>query len=313
VQSVTSDLEELMSIRLQESLRAVFYAPFYVALAQGAYEAEGVDITFVVAPAPGEAAKALVRGDVDVCWGGPMRVMQEYDADQTSDLVCFCEVVTRDPFFLIGRVPAPGFGVADLVGKRVGSVSEVPTPWMCLQQDLRDAGVDPASIDRVADRGMGENAAALLRGELDVVQVFQPFAEDLLHAGGHLWYAQADRGPTSYTCFYARAGTLAARRPELLAMTRAVYRAQRFVAGATGAEIAGVIAQYFPEIAVDRLGEICGRYNTLGVWGRDPVLPRAGYDRLRDSLLSGGFVTVGKNFEAAVDNSLAKEVLAAGK
>jgi hypothetical protein len=30
-----------MAIRLQESLRGVFYAPFYVALARDAYAAEG--------------------------------------------------------------------------------------------------------------------------------------------------------------------------------------------------------------------------------------------------------------------------------
>jgi hypothetical protein len=40
------------------------------------------------------------------------------------------------------------------------------------------------------------------------------------------------------------------------------------------------------------------------------VLPRAGYDRLRDSLVSGGFVSPGATFETAVDNTLAAAVLA---
>ena len=40
------------------------------------------------------------------------------------------------------------------------------------------------------------------------------------------------------------------------------------------------------------------------------MLPRAGYDRLRDGLVSGGFVDPGTPFEIAVDNSLADAVVA---
>jgi hypothetical protein len=38
-------------------------------------------------------------------------------------------------------------------------------------------------------------------------------------------------------------------------------------------------------------------------------LPRAGYDRLKAGLVSGGFVRTGAPFEQAVDNSLAEEVV----
>ncbi len=41
-----------MAIVLQETLRAVFYAPFYAALALGAYAREGVDARLVTAPKP---------------------------------------------------------------------------------------------------------------------------------------------------------------------------------------------------------------------------------------------------------------------
>ena len=138
------------------------------------------------------------------------------------ELVCFGEAVTRDPFFLIGREPRPDFTFADLFGKRVATVSEVPTPWLCLQEDLRRAGLDPDALPRTADRTMADNAAALRRGEFDVVQLFQPFAEELIASGdGHLWYAAASRGPCSYTSFYARRGVLAGRRDELKKIVRA--------------------------------------------------------------------------------------------
>jgi NitT/TauT family transport system substrate-binding protein len=300
-----------MAITLQESLRALFYAPFYVALAREAYAAEGVDVRFVSSPRPGDAARNVIDGAVDVCWGGPMRVMQAYQQMPDCDLVSFAEVVTRDPFLLVGREPRPDFSLHDLLGLRVATVSEVPTPWMCLQEDLRRAGIDPAALGRVADAGMADNVAALRRGNLDVVQVFEPFAATLLADGvGHLWYAQASRGPTSYTTFYAHRALLNERRNELLCMVRAIYRTQKWLAAADGEAIAVAIARYFEDVPAAMRVDACKRYKSLGIWGGDPRLPRIGYERLRASLVSGGFVSPGAPYELAVDNSLAERVIA---
>ncbi len=69
---------------------------------------------------------------------------------------------------------------------------------------------------------MAENAAALRAGSLDAVQLFQPYAEELIASGaGHVWYAAADRGLTAYTALVTRRPLLASRRDELLRMTRA--------------------------------------------------------------------------------------------
>lgn len=300
-----------MTITLQESLRAVFYAPFYVALARDAFTAEGVDIRFTSSPRPQDAALRLMDGTVDVCWGGPMRIMETYQTVAGCDIVGFAEVVTRDPFFLLGRVPRPDFKLADLLTLKLATVSEVPTPWLCLQHDLRLAGVDPAAVARVTGRTMAANVAALKAGEVDVIQVFEPFPSLLLAEGaGHIWYEAARRGPTSYTTFYARRGLLTTRRDELTRMVRAIDRTEKWVSRSSGAEIAHAIEGYFADLPFEILAAACGRYKALGVWNDTPVLPRAGYDRLRDGLVSGGFVSPGATFEMAVDNSLAETVIA---
>ena len=259
-----------MAIVLQETLRGVFYAPFYAALSLGAYREEGVEVRFTSARTPSDSASRLADGTVDVTWGGPMRVMLTYDQDPKCDLVCFCEVVTRDPFFLLGRAPNPDFKLADLMGKRVATVSEVPTPWLCLQEDMRRAGLDPARLDRVTDRSMADNAAALRRGEVDVVQLFQPFVEELIEAGaGHIWYAAAARGPTSYTTLYARRALLAERRDECLRMVRALHRTLKWVHAGTGAQLAAAIADVFPGCAA-----AAPRRRARPLQGARPVGPR---------------------------------------
>jgi NitT/TauT family transport system substrate-binding protein len=299
-----------MPITLQESLRGLLYAPYYAALALGAYRSEGVEVDLVSAPTPGQAPAGLFAGAVDVAWGGPMRVMQMYESRADCDLVCFGEVVTRDPFLLIGQEPRPDFALADLYGRRVATVSEVPTPWLCLQEDIRRVGLDPDGLPRTADRTMAENTDALRRGELDVVQLFEPFAEELIASGaGHLWYAAATRGPTAYTSFYTRRDVLAARRDEMKSLLRGLYRTQRWLHAQPPEALADAVHSFFPSAPASLLRGAVARYRALGVWGRNPILPRAGYDRLKAGLVSGGFVKEGAPFEQAVDNSLAEEVI----
>jgi NitT/TauT family transport system substrate-binding protein len=297
-----------MAITLQESLRAIFYAPFYAALARGAFDKEGVEIRFASSPRPQDAAKRLMDGTVDVCWGGPMRVNETYQQMPGCDIVCFGEVVGRDPFLLMGRRPRrDGFTLADLKSVKLATVSEVPTPWLCLQHDLRLAGIDPGSVDRVADQTMARNVEALKAGEVDVIQVFEPFPSLLLaDKAGHVWYEAARRGPTSYTTFYTRRGTLRSRRDELKRMVRAIAATEKWVAATSGADIANAIASYFTDVPMPILEAACTRYKALGIWNATPILSREGYDRLRDSLVSGGFVSPGTPFETAVDNSLAE-------
>jgi NitT/TauT family transport system substrate-binding protein len=299
-----------MTIVLQESLRGLFYAPYYAALTLGAYEQEGVEVRFTSAAGYGAAPDGLFGGTADVAWGGPMRVNQLYSERADCDLVCFGEAVTRDPFLLIGREPRPAFQISDLMSVRIATVSEVPTPFLCLQHDLRLAGYDPAALDRVPDGTMGENMAALRAGTVDVVQLFQPLAEVLIAEGsGHLWYAAASRGPCSYTTFYARRSVLTAKRDELARLVRGLYRTQKWLHAAALGDIVAAIRPYFPEVPEDLLRPAISRYQELGIWGRTPILPRDGYDRLKAGLVSGGFAR-GTPYEIAVDNSLAEMAVA---
>lgn len=298
-------------ITLSENFRALFYTPFYAAVATGAYAAAGVEVELRPSPHPERTAAALKSGQIDVMWGGPLRVLLNHDRDPADESVCFCDVVARDPFFVIGRSPRPGFRPADLATIRIGTVSEVPTPWLCLQDDIRRDGADPASVPRVTTNTMAENAAALRAGTLDAVQVFQPFAEDLLASGaGHLWYAAADRGLCAYTTLVTRRSVLTTRRPELLAMVRAMHRTLQWLRATPGTEIQRALAQYFPDVPAAIFSAAIDRYKALGLYGPDPITRPEGVARLAAAMRSGGALSRDVAFHDVVDNSLAEQVVA---
>lgn len=296
-------------IILQEPFRAVFYTPFYAALARGDFSREGVAVTLRTVGDPDQAAANLLAGEADLAWSGPMRVIREH-AKGSSPLVSFGAVVMGDPFLILGRAPRPGFRVPDLAGLRLGVVGEVPTPWWCLQHDLRRAGVDPATVVAVTGRSMAENLDALLAGELDAVQLFEPFASLAEARGASLWHAQASRGLTSYTAFYAVRAALEARRDAMRAMLRGIAATQAWLHATGPAEIGATIAPFFAGTDPALLATAIARYRLLGIWARTPHFPPPAFAMLEAAMLGAGAIARAPGFAACVDNAVVEEALA---
>lgn len=307
----TSDLQVLprkqmpRPIILFENLRAVPYAPFYLAIARGDWEREGIGVRVETSPAMTQTAEALLDGRADVSWGGPMRVMTYHDADPKCPLVCFGQVVARDPFILVGRTRKRRFQFADLTGQRLAVAIEAPTPWMCFQDDLARAGIDPASLNRTKDRPMADNVAAFRRGRIDVVQVFEPCADALVRSGkGHIWHRFATRGDIAYTSFYTTRTFARRNRRTCEALVRGIARAQEALHRETPIAIAGQIAEFFPDLAAEALARMIGGYRESGLWARSPALPAAAFTRLKAALVSGGLIGTDPSYERIVDAAL---------
>lgn len=299
----------MSAIILNEPFRAVFYAPYYVADARGAFARQGVEVRLETAGDPNLAASNLLNGSADVAWSGPMRPMLERSRDPASPLRAFCAVVMRDPFLIVGRGPRPGFRIQDLATVRLGVTSEVPTPWWCLQDDIRRAGLRPEALDLVQGRSMAENAEAVLAGEIDAALVFEPFAGLMEERGGAVWHAAASRGPTAYSALYATEARIAERREAMRGMVRAMAETLAWVSTAEPEAIAEAVAPRFPELPADLLIRAMERYKALGLWSDTPVLPPEALDRLAAAMISSGAMARHPGFDACVDRALVDEAL----
>ena len=296
-------------ITIQEPFRAIFYAPFYAALARGDYAAEGVAVTLRSGTVPSVAKDSVLEGLADLAWGGPMRLFLAHDRDHACPLRLFGAVVMGDPFCLVGRKPRPGFALTDLNAMTLATVSEVPTPWWTLQDDLRRAGMDPDAICRITDASMEANAAAVLAGTLDCAQLFEPYITRLEDAGCHVYHAQASRGPTSYTAFYSTLARIAERRDEFEAMARGLAVTLDWFDDASDAECARVVSPFFPEMVETLLARCIGRYRELGIWTTDPRFPPEALARLETAMLSAGAISHSNGFAGMVDEELIEDAL----
>ena len=313
-----------MNIKLAENFRAVFYAPFYATHALGLFAEQGVTITLLDSASPGAGIAELAKGNIDVMWGGPLRVIKERDQlDRTEgSLVAFCEVAAKDPFFLLrckrGELRASqstdlaanqsqrgeAFALKDLVNLRFASVSEVPTPWLCLQQDLRESGVDPAKLNRVADRSMQENLDALLLGELDVIQVFEPYVSlALAQADIEVVHAASQRGYTAYTTFISTFGGMQRNHSGFEAMILAIEKFRPWLAAHGPAELARVVKPFYPHVSLDVLTACLTRYHAAELWTCRRVISRQGFARLAASMLDSGYIKQAARYEDCVSAS----------
>src|SRR6478752_6876833 len=256
-----------MPIRLMENFRAVFYAPYYATHALGFYKREGVDVELLTSDAPGDAVPKLLDGSIDLTWGGPMRVMKAHDQDKHSPLVSFCEVVSHDPFFLIGRKTGQPF--------------------------------------RFSDRAMTRNYHALAAGDIDVMQAFEPFVSMAERDGaGDILYAASTRGPTAYTAFIATREACAKHRDEFAAMTRATGKMLTWLYANPAEELATAVTTFFPDVPKDILARSLDRYTQAGLWSRETKMIPQGFERLAQSLHSGGFIARMPSYDECVEPRL---------
>ena len=80
-------------------------------------------------------------------------------------------------------------------------------------------------------------------------------------------------------------------REAFAAMIRAMLAMRGWLDAHSGAELARVVADYYPGVAQEDLAAALTRYKAADIWMTDTRVSRQGFDRLAASLLSGGFIS----------------------
>jgi NitT/TauT family transport system substrate-binding protein len=78
----------------------------------------------------------------------------------------------------------------------------------------------------------------------------------------------------------------------------------QWLADHEAAALAEAVAPFYPDVRTDLLTRALARYRAAGVWATTPEVSRAGFARLADSLVSGGFITREPRYEHCVDTSM---------
>ena len=96
-------------IILNEVAHSVFYAPMYVALEEGYFKEEGLDITLVTGFGADKTMTALLSGEADIGFMGPETTVYTYQGGMEDYAVNFAQLTQRAGNFLVGREQEDNF------------------------------------------------------------------------------------------------------------------------------------------------------------------------------------------------------------
>lgn len=110
---------DLTPVTLNEVAHSIFYAPQYVAIENGYFEEEGIDLTLVTGFGADKVATALVSGEADIGFMGSESSIYIYNQNPDDYIVNFAQLTQRAGNFLVSRKPMDTFSWEDLKGTYV--------------------------------------------------------------------------------------------------------------------------------------------------------------------------------------------------
>lgn len=308
--SAKKDSQNLTKLTLNEVAHSIFYAPMYVAIEEGYFEQEGIDLTLVTGFGADKTMTAVLSGEAEIGFMGPETTVYTYNEGAQDYVVNFAQLTQRAGNFLVARKEMPDFTWADLKGSEVLGGRKGGMPEMIFEYILRQNDIDPASdlsIDQSID--FGSTAAAFSGGKGDFSVEFEPGATSLeLEGEGYVVASLGvDSGYVPYTAFSAKAEYMEKNPQIIQQFTNALQKGMDYTRNHTPEEIAAVIAPQFKETDAKTLTAIVTRYHEQDTWKEDLVFEEDSYQLLLDILSDAGELTGTPSYQELVNTDYAKK------
>ncbi len=300
----------LTKVTLNEVAHSIFYAPQYVAIENGYFEEEGIDLELVTGFGADKTMAAVVAGEAQIGFMGAESSVYLYAEGADNHAVNFAQLTQRAGNFLVAREPIEDFSWDMLKGKDVLGGRKGGMPQMVFEYVLKMNGIDPAkdvNINQSID--FGSTAAAFSGGQGEFTVEFEPSATSLELAGEGYVVASlgVDSGYVPYTSYCVTEEYLAENEETIQKFTNALQKGMEYVNTHTPEEIAKVIAPQFEETDIETIEIIVKRYHEQDSWKNDLIFEEESFDLLQNILEDAGELEERTPYEELVNTEFAKK------
>ncbi|MBO5478311.1 MAG: ABC transporter substrate-binding protein [Clostridia bacterium] len=301
--------DALKIIRVNEVTRSVFYAPQYVAIANGYFAEQGLEIELTTGQGADKVMTAVLAGQSDIGFAGPEASIYVYNEGKEDYTEVFAQLTKKDGSFLVSRTNDKEFKWADLKGSTVIPGRKGGVPYMTLEYVLRKNGLDPQK-DLTLDDSIKFDlmAGAFTGGTADYVTLFEPTATMTQNAGKGYVVASVgeEAGEIPYTAYFAKKSYIEQNSDIIQKFTDAIYKGQVWVKEHSATEIAEKIQSFFPDTDVELLANVLQSYIDIDAWNENPILKEESFDRLQTVMEEAGELKQRAPYEKIVNNSYAE-------
>ena len=307
-----NDVDGLKTIRLNEVLGSVFYAPMYVAINVGFFEEEGLKIDLSTGQGADKTMQQLLSKNADIGFSGPEQVVYIYNQGREDYPVVFAQLTQRDGSFLVGRSEEEDFDWKTLKDKEVIGGRPGGIPEMALEYVMKNNGLDPnKDVNMVTNIDFTATSGAFKSGTGEYVALFEPTATMLEKDGSGKIVASIGEsaGEIAYTCFYTTKSYMDKNPETLQKFTNAIYKGQQWVKNHSDEEVAKSIASFFPGTDEEIITSVVANYREIEAYSKEPAVTEAGLNRLLDIIqgYDSSLIKERPDFNIIVNNKFAEE------
>ena len=292
-------------LKINEVTHSVFYAPFYVAIENGYFLEEGIEIELTNGGGSDASMAALLSGGADIALLGPETGIYTSLGGPKDRPIIFAQLTKRDGSFLMGRYPEDDFMWTGLNNKEIIAGRKGGSPAMSLEYALNKNGLfNGENVTLNFDVQFNLTTAAFESGTGDYVTVFEPTASELQRAGkGHIVASVGkESGEVPFTTFMARESYLNKKTAIIDKFISALFKAFDFIDKNDAATIAASIKHSFPSSSDVSLTDSIESYKNIDAWQKDMTMTPEAFERLKDVMRNAKELDGDVLFEELVKN-----------
>lgn len=254
--------DNMNSIKIAEVTHSVFYSPLYVAIEEGYFNEENIDIKLILTPGADKVSAAVLSGDVQIGFAGAESAIYVYEKNEKDYLQIFSGLTKRDGQFILGRKDKKNFSLKDLYGKEILVGRSSGMPALNFLNALKNEEIDKNKIKINYNIDFASLSGAFIGNTGDYVNLFEPTALKL-EKEGYGYVLQSIgllSGEMPYTTFYARKSYIENNKEIIKSFTKAINKGLEFVKNNNEMKIAKSIYKQFPDLSLNDLSTIIKRY-----------------------------------------------------
>ncbi len=304
--------QKLKTINVSEVTRSVFYAPQYVAIENGFFEKNGLEVELITGQGADAVMTSVLSNQVEIGFAGPEASIYVYNEGKEDHTEVFAQLTKRDGSFLVSREKTDKFSWQDLKGKTVIPGRKGGVPYMTLEYVLKKNGINPQT-DLILDDSIKFDlmAGAFAAGNADYVTLFEPTASmtELQGAGYVVASVGEESGEIPYTAYFAKQSFIKENEDVIQGFTNAIYEGEVWVKNHSSREIAEAVQGFFPDTDLDMLEAAIQSYKDIDAWNEDPILKEESFNRLQEVMIEAGELKEKVPYKEIVNNTYAEKAI----
>lgn len=298
------------TIKVNEVTRSVFYAPQYVAINNGYFRENGLDIELITGQGADSVMTAVLSNQCDIGFAGPEASIYVYNEGKEDFTEVFAQLTKKDGSFLVAKEKTDNFSWQDLKNTTVIPGRKGGVPYMTLEYVLKKNGINPQT-DLILDDSIKFDlmAGAFSSGEAEYVTLFEPTASNIQNEGkGYIVASVGEAaGEIPYTAYFAKKSYIKNNEETIQNFTNAIYKGQTWVKEHSAREIAESIQSFFPDTSIELLETVIQNYKDIDAWNDTPILKEESFNRLQEVMIMAGELETEAPYEKIVNNNYANE------